>query len=768
MRWYSLKARLRLALVALAIMPLLAVGLIIGLRTYETELTQVIQLQEEVVDNIRVKVQSFVEELIGVLTISAQVSDLPNADSETQRNLLFELLSVRPAFDNLALLDQDGDEIARVSRVIVVTDDDLQNRVNDEAFTIPFETNVVYIGNTTVDPATGQLLSTVSIPLLSPRTGQATHVLLADIRLNFLSAELSDRRGVSTTYILDNQGRVVAHPNSSLVLRETFYNLPSQPGIYEGLSGETVVIAFETVPLSNGQITVVSEQPVSTALSLLVSTAAILVVTVVITLLIALMLATLGTRFIIRPVQELAVTAQKIQEGDLSQRAEARGSDEIGVLAKTFNNMTEQLQGLIANLEQRVAERTKDLNIAAQVAQQVTRVLNMHELLPYLTNLTREGFNLEHVSVFLYNPETETIRLEAASGEVGQTMLESGKQFHISEKGIVPLAARSLEPQIINDVTLSPDHFVNPLLPQTRSEMAIPMRIGSQMLGVLDFQSNRVNYFSEEQINILVALTDQIAIAVRNADLFRLAEEARQEAVKADQVKSLFLASVSHELRTPMNSIINFSKFVVREMMGPINEQQKEALTSVINSANHLLNLINDVLDISKIESGSLALYMEDNISLPKIVQNVQQTARSLLEDKPVTLEIDIMPDVPPLYADKQRIQQVLLNIVSNACKFTQQGCIKIQVRQVENSIQVSVNDTGPGIAQEDFDAVFETFKQTTAGLRHGGGTGLGMPISKRLVEAHGGKMWIESVIGQGATFYFTLPIKERIKETER
>ncbi len=235
---------------------------------------------------------------------------------------------------------------------------------------------------------------------------------------------------------------------------------------------------------------------------------------------------------------------------------------------------------------------------------------------------------------------------------------------------------------------------------------------------------------------------------------------AREQAERADKVKSAFLASMSHELRTPLNSIINFTRFVVDGDTGEVNEQQKELLTEVVNSGRHLLNLINDVLDMSKIDAGSLKLFVEENIDINILINNSLKTAESLLIGKPVRIETQIQTDLPLIRGDKQRIMQILLNVLSNACKFTENGIIRIVASQAENEIYIAVSDTGPGIAPEDKPLVFQAFKQTSTGLRQGGGTGLGMPIAKSLAEAHGGALWLDSDYGKGATFYLTLPTK--------
>lgn len=243
------------------------------------------------------------------------------------------------------------------------------------------------------------------------------------------------------------------------------------------------------------------------------------------------------------------------------------------------------------------------------------------------------------------------------------------------------------------------------------------------------------------------------------------AQEAQHRAEQSDNVKSAFLASMSHELRTPLNAIINFSKFVAKGVMGPVNERQEETLHKVIDSGQHLLNLINDVLDISKIESGSLKLFVEENIQVGDLVKRAIDQTTTLLEDKPVRVEYDIAHNLPRMAVDQKRIYQIVLNMLSNACKFTMEGTIKIRAYMQDGEIIVSVTDTGLGIAEQDYADVFEVFKQTTTGLSQGGGSGLGMPISKRLAEAHGGRVWFESVVNKGSTFYVALPVNEKITE---
>jgi signal transduction histidine kinase len=273
--------------------------------------------------------------------------------------------------------------------------------------------------------------------------------------------------------------------------------------------------------------------------------------------------------------------------------------------------------------------------------------------------------------------------------------------------------------------------------------------------------TQRIPVTAQDELGQLSHTFNEMADAIQQREVSLQA--ARERAEAADQVKSAFLASMSHELRTPLNAIINFTKFVAKGDLGPVNEEQEETLLEVVDSGRHLLNLINDVLDMSKIESGSLTLFVVDNVDLQQVIKQVVTTGKSLLHEKSVKLEAEVSPDLPLIRGDKQRLTQVLLNIISNACKFTEQGSISISAYRDNADVVISVTDTGPGIAPDDHGLVFEAFKQTSSGLRQGGGTGLGMPITKNLVESHGGKIELDSALGQGTTFTITLPIASEI-----
>jgi signal transduction histidine kinase len=322
---------------------------------------------------------------------------------------------------------------------------------------------------------------------------------------------------------------------------------------------------------------------------------------------------------------------------------------------------------------------------------------------------------------------------------------------------------------VVAGVTISLVAIVAFFVWQSITQPINRLKIAAEQMAAGDL-SQRAHISSKDEIGRLGLSFNSMAEQIKN--LFALLNErvveteaARQRAEHSDKVKSSFLASMSHELRTPLNAVINFTKFVAKGQLGPVNQEQQETLYEVVDSAKHLLNLINDVLDMSKIESGTLTLFVVDNVDMGSIVNQVCSTGKGLLADKPVEIHSSIEEDLPRIRGDRQRLVQIFLNIMSNACKFTEEGTITVKAYRRDDDIVIAMTDTGPGIAPEDLSIVFEAFKQTESGLRQGGGTGLGMPITKNLVEAHGGHIGLESQPGKGTTFMITLPITSTILE---
>jgi signal transduction histidine kinase len=299
-----------------------------------------------------------------------------------------------------------------------------------------------------------------------------------------------------------------------------------------------------------------------------------------------------------------------------------------------------------------------------------------------------------------------------------------------------------------------------------RHSLTLPLNMGNRSLGYVTIgprYSGRS--FSYEERSSLKQLQEQISLVLSGIQL----AEAREEAEQVDQLKSNFLRNISHELKTPLNTVINSTGLVADGILGPVDEELAASLNQAVQGSEYLMQLLDDILDIAKIESGQLTLRL-DEMDLKEVVEDALIIIKASLQQKPIELKLDIAADLPTLVADRLRIRQVLLNLLSNAVKFTKTGWILIKARRERNLILVTVADSGIGIAPTDLRLIFEDYQQVSAGQhrelklerRRHLGTGLGMPITKALVELHGGQIWVESEPGQGSAFTFTLPINPK------
>ncbi len=400
------------------------------------------------------------------------------------------------------------------------------------------------------------------------------------------------------------------------------------------------------------------------------------------------------------------------------------------------------------------------LRTVSEVGTAVTTLLDLDLLLQRVVTLTKESFNLYHAHIYVLDDLNNKLVLRAGAGDIGRQMVAERSEISLSDESIVPNAALTDDVVVANDVLSVTNFLPHPLLPETRAEMAVPMIVGQDLVGVLDVQADEENYFSADDILIMQTLAGQIAVAVQNAFLYAEQVQTTDKLREVDQLKSEFLASMSHELRTPLNSIIGFADVLLAGIDGELNDRMEEDVRLIRNSGNHLRELIGDILDMSKIEAGRMELQYE-LINVDGLVNDVVQSARVSAEEKGLQLKAEIAGDVDTLYADRTRLRQVLVNVVGNAIKFTERGYVHVSVRHIEDQMLFSVEDTGIGIRKEHLPLVFEQFRQIdTSKSGTAGGSGLGMPISKVLVEMHEGRIWVESEHGEGSTFYFTIPNK--------
>jgi signal transduction histidine kinase len=292
-----------------------------------------------------------------------------------------------------------------------------------------------------------------------------------------------------------------------------------------------------------------------------------------------------------------------------------------------------------------------------------------------------------------------------------------------------------------------------------KAAIGAPMLWEGKGIGAIWVARDYAAPFSDKEIALLRTFADQAVIAIQNARLFReIAEKSRQLEI-ANQHKSAFLASMSHELRTPLNAIIGFSEVLLARLFGELNEKQDDYLKDIHTSGKHLLALINDVLDLSKVEAGRMDLELAI-FDIGASVADAMTLIRERATKHGIAQNLDVAPEIGTVHADERKVKQILLNLLSNAVKFTPDGGrIDVRVVRADGGVTVSVKDTGIGIAPEDQQAVFEEFRQVGNNYTSKAeGTGLGLALTKRFVELHGGRIWLESTPGQGSTFYFTIP----------
>jgi signal transduction histidine kinase len=317
------------------------------------------------------------------------------------------------------------------------------------------------------------------------------------------------------------------------------------------------------------------------------------------------------------------------------------------------------------------------------------------------------------------------------------------------------------KPIQIPDVLADPQYNVP--LPQKlggyRTHLGVPLLREGKPIGVILLSRRTVKPFDAKQIELVTTFADQAVIAIENVRLFDEIQDKSRQLEVASQHKSQFLANMSHELRTPLNAILGYTELMADGAYGEPSEKMLGVLKRLEANGKHLLGLINDVLDLSKIEAGQLVLELSD-YSFEDIAQTVRSTLEPLAADKKLAFKLELAPDLPPGRGDGRRLTQVLINLVGNAIKFTDAGEVAIKAEANDGSFHVSVCDTGPGISAADQAKLFQEFQQADNAItRKKGGTGLGLAISKRIIEMHGGKIWVESQVGQGSTFAFTLPI---------
>ena len=389
-------------------------------------------------------------------------------------------------------------------------------------------------------------------------------------------------------------------------------------------------------------------------------------------------------------------------------------------------------------------------------------ILDFGRLMETLVHGLVRGVPLTHCVLMIYDAQRSAFavyREDASVGERGAVApirIDSRIVQWLNQTGRVLVKEEAkLNPEIAAYFEAAENE-----LEAINAALIVPLKIEGKLTGILLVgEKLSGDIFDDQELEVLAVLANQVAISLENARLYEELSETNAELMQASRLKSQFLASMSHELRTPLNSIIGFSKVLLNRFDGELTERQETYIRSVHNSGAHLLQLINGILDFSRIEAGKLEMVSEE-VDLHELIDECIESSMPLARGKQMKVEKNVPLELPPLSGDCTKIKQILLNLLSNAIKFTGQGRVLVSVVPESDAIRVSVADTGIGIREDDLARLFEPFQQLdNPVVRSAGGTGLGLAISKKFVELHGGRIWAESRENQGSTFHFTIPL---------
>jgi signal transduction histidine kinase/putative methionine-R-sulfoxide reductase with GAF domain len=419
---------------------------------------------------------------------------------------------------------------------------------------------------------------------------------------------------------------------------------------------------------------------------------------------------------------------------------------------------------------QELARSVEELKALGEVGQAVSSTLDLGTVLTRIASHAVQLTGAAGGAIYEYDEATEEFNLRG-SHQIDKEFVEA-LQANPIRLGGGPLgqAAFTRVPVEVADIQDDKDTStlrLRPLLRQLgyRSLLAVPLLREEQIMGGLTIFRRKPGSFPPDVVNLLQTFATQSVMAIQNARLFREIEDKNKQIEAANRHKSEFLANMSHELRTPLNAIIGFSEVLGERMFGELNDKQAEYTDDILSSGRHLLSLINEILDLSKVEAGRMELEVA-TFDLPLAIDNARTFVRERAAKHGINLDVTIDERLGDFVGDERKIKQILLNLLSNAVKFTPEGGrIGIKARQADGSVEISVSDTGIGIAPEDQPKIFEEFRQVGSDSAHKvEGTGLGLTLAKKFVELHGGKIWVESEVGKGSTFSFTLPERSSLQ----
>jgi signal transduction histidine kinase/HAMP domain-containing protein len=612
------------------------------------------------------------------------------------------------------------------------------------------------VGNYWADKITGQRMIHFAVKF-DGAEGRTAGVVFAGLDLRWLSEHLKER-GLSPTssiLIADPEGNIIARlPNPETLVGKNMRK--SHEAIMDGntagweeavgVDGITRIFGYVPPALPPHDFFLSAGQTKAEAFAAIDSASKRGVALIIFGLLAATLAAMLGgRRFLQEPINRLLQVAKEWRNGNYGVRIRTRYSgSEIDQLGAAFNDMAEAL-----------ATRY-------EVGQAVSSTLDLATVLSTILTRSVELAGAEAGAIFRFSPgERGFVLVEAVGWDAALLNSVAYSAVRESESAMGEAAARRMPIQIA-DLT---ERASAPLRDASfaagfRSVLIIPLIGSERILGAMVLQRRTIGDFPQETVQLMQALASQSVLAIQNAGLFHEMADKSEQLALASQHKSQFLANMSHELRTPLNAILGYAELLVDGIYGDLPSKPRGVIERVHNNGKHLLALINDVLDLAKIEAGQLTLTLED-YSVPEVVKSVVTATEPLAISKGLKFTAALQDGLPMAHGDARRVSQVLLNLVGNAIKFTDKGEVEIRAIVDKGQFVLTVRDTGPGIADADQERIFGEFQQIdNSNTRKKGGTGLGLAISKRMVEMQGGTISVDSVLGQGSTFRVVLPVQ--------
>ncbi|WP_051335296.1 HAMP domain-containing sensor histidine kinase [Methylocapsa acidiphila] len=765
----SLFGKYAFAFVGLVLFVLTISGAIDAWVTYRNAKTTMLQSQGDKAEAAARRIEHFVLELERQIGWAARAGD---ESRERRRADYALLLEINPAIARIVQIDGAGLEILSVSRTTAVVDSG-DNWSLTDAFRNA-QKDVAWFGPV-IASQTGTRLQ-----MSMASAGEDAGVVVAEIELAFLTDVLN---GVQSdhnvsAYITATDGKLIAHTDPSLKPLET--NMSALPQVAALVTSDAAIdVGFNldqdavlAAAAKNARMNwlLFVEQPLAAAYGpvydLLVRLSWLYTLGLVLCAGAAMLLA----RRMTVPIKALQAGAARLAAGDFSQEIIVRTGDEIETLADEFNDMARELRANYARIEQKVEERTRDLAQSVRELKALEEIglalassLELKELLATILTRAVELTEADGGAIYSFDQEGGTFRLAEAHGFEPSFVATLRDETGVSRiDGLLGAAARGGEAVQILEISEAPGFpsQTAALAAGFRSALIVPLTGSEGALGALLIQSRTPGRFAAEKIGLIQTFAHQSVLAMHNARLYHAAEDTSRKLALANEHQSRFFANMSHELRTPLSAILGYAELLRDGLYGALPEGATRALDSVSANGAHLLGLIDDVLDLAKLEAGELSLDLGD-YSMRNLVEQVAATAYSLARAKGLSITADIDEVLPVGRGDERRLTQVLLNLVSNAIKFTEAGGVTIRAHARGEYFELAVEDTGVGISLEEQARIFDAFHQgDNASTRRRGGVGLGLSISKRFVEMHGGAIKVFSTVGVGSTFMIALPIR--------